>query len=34
MRCDAGPIHRFTDEKALEYRDLVVEYSKRISGRL
>jgi len=30
----AGPIHRFTDEKVTEYKDLVVDYSKKISLRL
>lgn len=30
----AGPVHRFTDEKALEYRDLVIEYSRRVSSKL
>ena len=30
----AGPVHRFTDEKIAEYKDLVVDYSKRISVKL
>lgn len=29
----AGPIHRFTDEKVVEYKNLVVEYSGKISSK-
>jgi DNA-binding IclR family transcriptional regulator len=30
----AGPVHRFAGKKVAEYRDLVVDYSRKISSKL